>query len=160
MKTSEKSFYFGSVGRWSVVKFALRFEAASIEAVFQYQNQYVLSPSFFRHVDIIHYSRKVRHYGQDWIIIPQKCGDIGSNGFYIKWIISTHVNWKNQNLGGRFGATSWTALPIWPIWHNFEVNGLEWQCCLAGSSKTAPRILIFSIAMGADCSFYVKSIAT
>ena len=24
----------------------------------------------------------------------------------------------------------------------------------------APRILIFSIAMGADCSFYVKSIAT
>jgi hypothetical protein len=23
------------------------------------------------------------------------------------------------------------------------VNGLDWQCCLAGSSKTAPRILIF-----------------
>ena len=81
MKTSERSFYFGSVGRWSVVKFALRFEAASIEAVFQYQNQYVLPPSFFRHVDIIHYSRKVRHYGQDWIIIPQKCGDIVKGGF-------------------------------------------------------------------------------
>ena len=32
--------------------------------------------------------------------------------------------------------------------------------CLTGSSKTAPRILIFSIAMGADYSFYVKSIAT
>ena len=31
---------------------------------------------------------------------------------------------------------------------------------LAGSSKMAPRILIFSIAMGADNSFYVKSIAT
>ena len=46
------------------------------------------------------------------------------------------------------------------IWPNFEVNGLDWQCCLAGSSKTAPRILIFSIAMGADNSFYVKSIAT
>ena len=29
-------------------------------------------------------------------------------------------------------------------------NGLNWQCCLAGSSQTAPRILIFSIAMGAD----------
>ena len=27
-------------------------------------------------------------------------------------------------------------------------------------SKTAPRILIFSIAMGADYSFYVESIAT
>ena len=33
---------------------------------------------------------------------------------------------------------------------NFEVNGLDWQCCLAGSSQRAPRILIFSIAMGAD----------
>jgi hypothetical protein len=43
---------------------------------------------------------------------------------------------------------------------NFEVNGLDWQCCLAGSSKTAPRILIFSIAMDADNSFYVKFIAT
>ena len=47
--------------------------------------------------------------------------------------------------------------PFGPI---FEVNGLDWQCCLAGSSKTAPRILIFSIVLGAECSFYVKSIAT
>ena len=31
---------------------------------------------------------------------------------------------------------------------------------LDGSSKTAPRILIFSIAMDADNSFYVKFIAT
>ena len=23
-----------------------------------------------------------------------------------KWIIGTHDNWKNQNPGGRFGATS------------------------------------------------------
>ena len=41
--------------------------------------------------------------------------------------------------------------------------GLTWpnrQCCLAGSSKMAPRILIFSIAMGADHSFYVKTIET
>jgi hypothetical protein len=37
--------------------------------------------------------------------------------------------------------------PFGPI---FEVNGLDWQCYLAGSSKTAPRILIFSIAIGAD----------
>ena len=34
------------------------------------------------------------------------------------------------------------------------------QCCLAGSSKRAPRIFIFSIAMGADKLFYMKSIAT
>ena len=51
------------------------------------------------------------------------------------------------------------ALPIWLIWPNVEVNGLDWQCCLAGSSKTAPRILMFSITMGADYSFYVKTIA-
>ena len=37
--------------------------------------------------------------------------------------------------------------PIWPI---FLVDRLNWQCCLAGSSKT--RILIFAMAMGADYS--------
>ena len=40
-----------------------------------------------------------------------------------------------------------------PIYQEIGQNGLNWQCCLAGSSKTAPRILIFSIAMGADYSF-------
>jgi hypothetical protein len=39
-------------------------------------------------------------------------------------------------------------------------NGPNWQCCLAGPSKTAPRILIFSIALGADYAFYVKTIET
>ena len=29
----------------------------------------------------------------------------------------------------------------------------NWQCRLAGSSKTAPKILIFSIGMGAKPSF-------
>ena len=47
---------------------------------------------------------------------------------------------------------------FWPTRLNFEVNGLDWQCCLAGSSQRAPRILIFSTAMGADYTFYVKSI--
>ena len=47
-----------------------------------------------------------------------------------------------------------------PFGPYFEVNGLDWQCYLAGGSKTATRILIFSIAIGADYSFYVKSIAT
>ena len=35
----------------------------------------------------------------------------------------------------------------------FSVNGLDWQCCFAGSFKTAPRILISLFAMGADYSF-------
>ncbi len=49
---------------------------------------------------------------------------------------------------------------FWPIWPNFEVNGLNWQCYLAGSSKMAPRISIFSTVLGAKYSFCVKSIAT
>ena len=38
--------------------------------------------------------------------------------------------------------------------------GQNGQCYLTGSSKRAPRILIFSIAMGADYTFYVKIIET
>ena len=34
------------------------------------------------------------------------------------------------------------------------------MCCLAGSSKTAPKILIFSIAMGAEYLYYMKFITT
>ena len=63
---------------------------------------------------------------------------------------------KNRNSGGLFGA----ALPIQPIHRENGPNGLNWQCCLAGSSKMAPRILIFSIAMGADYSFELISIET
>ena len=37
---------------------------------------------------------------------------------------------------------------------------MDWQCCLAGSSKMAPRIFIFSIVLGADYLSYVKSIDT
>ena len=49
---------------------------------------------------------------------------------------------------------------IQPIHHENGPNGLNWQCCLAGSSKTAPRILVFSMAMGADYSFELISIET
>ena len=48
-------------------------------------------------------------------------------------------------------------MPIQPIWPVFEVNGLDWHCCLAGSSKTTPRISIFSIAIDADYSYEVKN---
>jgi hypothetical protein len=60
---------------------------------------------------------------------------------------------KKPKPGGRFGTTDYTALPIQSIYHGNGPNGLNWHCCLAGSSKTAPRILIFSIAMGAKPSF-------
>ena len=52
------------------------------------------------------------------------------------------------------------VLAIQPIYLKIGTNCPNWQCCLARTSKTAPRILIFSIAMGADYSFYVKSVAT
>ena len=46
------------------------------------------------------------------------------------------------------------------FWPNFEVNGLDWQCCLAGISKRAPRIFIFSIVLSAEYLSNVKFIAT
>ena len=39
-------------------------------------------------------------------------------------------------------------------------NALNWQCWLAGSSKSAPRILIFSIAVGANYSNELNSVET
>ena len=41
-----------------------------------------------------------------WIIMHEKCGRPDSNGFQLKGRFGTHGNWKNQNPGGRFGATS------------------------------------------------------
>ena len=67
----------------------------------------------------------------------EKCAGMGLNGFHT--IQSSHLP---QN------------------WAYFEVNGLDWQCCLAGSSQRAPRILIFSIVLGAKCLSYLKSIET
>ena len=58
----------------------------------------------------------------------------------------------------NFFLTFWPVFCVWAA--KIGPNWPNWQCFLAGSSKTAPRILIFSIAMCADYSFYVKSIAT
>ena len=44
-----------------------------------------------------------------------------------------------------------------PFGPNFGVNGLDWQYYLASSSKTAPRILIFSFAIGANYSYEMKN---
>ena len=43
------------------------------------------------------------------------------------------------------------------IHHENGPNGLNWQCCLADSSRTDPTILIFSIAMDANYSFELIS---
>ena len=102
---------------------------------------------------------KIGHTPYEIFLSPLNWG-LSFNGNKLKWIIGTHGNWKNHIPGGRFGSDSWTELPIQPIWPIFAVNRLKWQCCLACSSKMAPRILIFSITMGADYSFGPNSIKT
>ena len=47
-----------------------------------------------------------------------------------------------------------------PFTSKNEANGLDWQCYLAASSKAAPRIFIFSIALGADQSLEPDSIVS
>ena len=46
------------------------------------------------------------HGGYKWFIMHEKCGRPDSNGFQLKWRFGTHGHRKNQNPGGRFGATS------------------------------------------------------
>ena len=74
--------------------------------------------------------------------------------------------------GGTAGGTFYSAKKWWGNCHPCPPSltpliylkiGPNWpnrQCCLAGSSQMAHRILIFSISMGADYSFYVKTIET
>ena len=50
-------------------------------------------------------------------------------------------------------SSPYTYLKIGPNWPNR-------QCCLAGSSKRAPRIFIFSIVLGAENLSYMKLIET
>ena len=46
------------------------------------------------------------HTAYEWFIKSLKLGGTGLNGNKLKCIIGTHGHWKNQNPGGRFGATS------------------------------------------------------
>ena len=86
-----------------------------------------------------------------------KCEHSGGHENQFRWGIGIHNIWKKLNPGSHFGATSWTAMPSQPICLIFAVDWLVWLGYLAGSSKTAPRILIFSILMGADYSSKLKS---
>ena len=70
--------------------------------------------------------------------MSKKLGSLSLNGIKLNLIIGTHGNQK-------------TAPPIQPI---YPKNWPNWRCRLVCSSKT------ISIVLGAECSFYVKSIAT
>ena len=64
-------------------------------------------------------------------------------------------NSAQRNNRNPWQSKSWGPFCSYqPIYCEDGTNGLNWLCSLAGSSKTAPRILIFSIAMGAKHSLY------
>ena len=88
-------------------------------------------------------------------LCTKKLGGLGLNGIKLKWIIGTHGNWRNQNPGVCFLATSSTLLPIQPMG---QIGSGVY--CLACSSKTDTRILVFSIVLGTRYLSYLKSIAT
>ena len=46
------------------------------------------------------------HGSYEWIIMLEKYGRLDLIVFHLIWVIGTYDNWKNQNPGGRFGATS------------------------------------------------------
>ena len=81
----------------------------------------------------------------------KKIGGLGLNGIKL---IGTHGNWKKIKILGavlELPARQHCQSSIFT-----KKNGPNWLCCLAGSSKTAPRILIFSTAMGANLHFIWK----
>ena len=48
----------------------------------------------------------MEHGSYEWIIMLEKYGRLDLTVFHLIWVIGTYGNWKNQNPGGRFGATS------------------------------------------------------
>ena len=61
---------------------------------------------FWLHRHFLCRELSITHGSYKWIIMHEKCGRPDSNGFQLKWRFGTNGNWKNQNPGGRFGATS------------------------------------------------------
>ena len=98
-------------------------------------------------------SSRLMNGSYKWIIMLKKCGRPDLTVFHLIWIIGIYGNWKNQNPGAVLELPAKQHCQSSPFTSEVGPNGLNWQCCLAGSSKTAPRILIFSITMGAKPSF-------
>ena len=46
------------------------------------------------------------HDSYEWIIMLEKCGRLDLTVFHLIWEIGIYGNWKNQNPGVCFGATS------------------------------------------------------
>ena len=52
------------------------------------------------------YTAQPCHTTYSWNIKWQKCARMGLNGFHIRKVFGTQDNWKNENPGSPFGATS------------------------------------------------------
>ena len=87
--------------------------------------------------------------------MTKKCGGLGSNEFQLKKGLAPMAIEKIKIMGAILELPAKQQFS--PFGLIFEVNGLDWQCYLAGSSKTTPRILIFSITIGANYSYEVKN---
>ena len=101
----------------------------------------------------VRFAPRPLHGSYKWIIMLEKCGRPDINVFHIKRTIGNHGNLKIKILGAVLELPARQQCQSSPFTSKIGPNGLNWQCCLAGSSKTAPRILIFSMAMGAKPSF-------
>ena len=73
--------------------------------------------------------------------------------FFLAFEYQSHLQATYLHLKLKSKSNLQSSEVKFSLWRNFYERGR----CLAGSSKTAPRILIFSIAMGADYSFDIKS---
>ena len=94
------------------------------------------------------------HGSYKWIIMLIKCGRLNLTVFYLIRTIGTYGNWKNQNPGGCFGATSKTALPIHPFYHKNGPNGLNCQFLVA--PKWPPGFCFFQLSWVPNLHFSWK----
>ena len=76
-------------------------------------------------------------------------GGLGSKEFQLNEGLAPMAIEKIRILGAVLELPAKQHCQFSPFGPIYEVNGLDWKCYLAGSSKTVSRILIFSIAMGA-----------
>ena len=90
-----------------------------------------------------HSTHKPHYLGVNYYVIF--LGRLGSNEFHLR--LKKSKSWEP--------FWSQTILPIQPIYCK---NGLNWQCCLAGSYIQNGHSIFFLIAMCADYQFEEKSI--
>ena len=109
----------------------------------------------------------IRTYTQKWVDVSpvQLLGEVSQTfAFFEIFLPCLHFYYTTKLLFVSILLTTYPHLSSNVICESSLTSKLghwpNWQCCLASSSKTAPRILIVSIAMGAEYLSYVKFIAT